>query len=115
MSANCDEETKQEVTPTQRTSRSLYRSTITDHHTHTITFIRPPSVTFITTTILSSSYYLIIQLISPSPILLRTHLSRFTQTMVAGMDHFMGKPFNYVDLEAILEGHDSDKQAATAV
>ena len=35
--------------------------------------------------------------------------------MVAGMDHFMGKPFNYVDLEAILEGHDSDKQAATAV
>ena len=29
-------------------------------------------------------------------------------TVQAGMDHFMSKPFNYVDLEAILESHDRD-------
>ena len=30
------------------------------------------------------------------------------ETVQAGMDHFIGKPFNYVDLEAILECHDID-------
>ena len=35
--------------------------------------------------------------------------------MQAGMDYFMGKPFNYVDLETILEGHDRDLLVANVV
>ena len=37
------------------------------------------------------------------------------QTMLAGMDHFVGKPFNYVDLVAVWENHDREKAIISVV
>ena len=91
MSANSDEQTKLEVTH----PHTLSRSTITIEHTtlHTLQHI----LSYLN----SSLNHLIIY-----PLI---------QTMVAGMDHFMSKPFDYVDLEAILDDHDRNMLAADAV
>ena len=90
MSANSDEQTKQEVNTNAKICCSHHRE---KHLTYLPLF----------------SLQHIFSYTKPSKSICTK------QTMMAGMDHFMSKPFNYVDLEAILADYDKEKIIAGVV